>query len=191
MSKLRLAIVVRAHRELRLSAGEVRRGELDKPEFEHLEEEILTLDGPAYLRVGLAQVGSVHLAGPEVINPAYPQDSLELAWFLPDEDGPVTPVSLSRVGLIPETHPRPPAEPGHVWRFRVEGWGPIEQTLIFQHGFQPPFKPSDLTLKLTSLKSFGYDSMILSQLLYCHRAPTYTEGDMGVSELIAEGVLSD
>jgi hypothetical protein len=46
-------------------------------------------------------------------------------------------------------------------------------------------------LKLVSLKAYGFDSFILGQVLYCHRAPSYTEGDMGVSELISEGVLSD
>ena len=191
MSKLRLAIVVRAHRELRLSAGEVRRDQLDKPEFEHFDEEVQTLDGPAFLKVGLAQLGSVNLAGPEVVNPAYPQDSLELSWYLPDEESPATPINIARVGLIPETFSRPPAEIGHVWRFRVEGWGPVEQTMVFQQGFQPPFKPSDLTLRLTPLKAYGFDSMILGQLLYCHRAPTYIEGDMGVSDLLSEGLWAD
>jgi hypothetical protein len=42
---------------------------------------------------------------------------------------------------------------------------------------------------LTSLAAYGYDTMILSQLLYNHRAPSYTEGDMGIGELIAEGLL--
>jgi hypothetical protein len=169
----------------------VLRDQVDKPEFEHFEEPIQTLDGPAFLKVGLARLGSVHLQGLEVVNPAYPQDSLEMAWCLPDEDGPLNPIKLSEVGIIPENYPRPPAEPGHVWRFRVEGWGPVEQAFVFQSGFQPPFKPSDLTVKLTSLKAYGFDSLILGQLLYCHRAPTYIEVDMGVSDLLSEGLLAD
>ena len=95
------------------------------------------------------------------------------------------------MGLIPESPRPPPAQPGHVWRLRVEGWGPIEQTMVFKEGFQPPFVPSDLTLMLTSLSAYGFDSMVLTRLLYRHRAPAYTEGDMGISDLIAEGVLSD
>ena len=193
MSKLRLAIVVSARRELRLTAGEVGRDQLDKPEFEHMEEEIRVLEGPTYMRVGLANLGSVHLVGPEVVNPVWPQDSLSLAWYLPDEEPPeaARPVPLSKVGLIPEAFHRPAPEAGHVWRFRVEGWGPMEQTIVYQSGFQPPFKPSDLTLNLTPLAAFGYDSLILSRLLYGHRAPTYIEGDLGLAKLIAEGVLED
>jgi hypothetical protein len=191
MSKLRLAVVVRAHRELRLTAGEAPLDDLDRPEFEHMVEEVQTPDGPASLRFGLARVGAVHLWGAEVVNPAYPQDSLRLSWYLPDEEGPeaARDIPLASVGLIPEPHPRPPAEAGHVWRFRVEGWGPVEQTHVFQSGFQPPLKPSELTLRLTSLKNFGFDSLILGQILHLHRAPAYIEGDMGVGGLIAEGLL--
>ncbi|MDR1050910.1 MAG: hypothetical protein LBP95_07495 [Deltaproteobacteria bacterium] len=190
---VKLAVVVNARRELHLSAGEVRLDELDKPEFLQLNEEILTVDGPAYMKVGLAQIGSVQISGLEVVNVDYPGDSLEVFWYLPDEEDPseAREVPVSRVGLIPGSNPRPRAEPGHVWRFRVEGRGPVSETYIFQAGFQPPFKPSDLTFHLTDLGPYGFDSLVISRILYSYRAPAYSEGDLGLSDLISEGLLED
>jgi hypothetical protein len=193
MSNISLAIVVNARRELHLSAGEVHLDDLGKPEFEQLEEQISTLDGQAFFKVGLATIGSVYLHGAEIVNVTYPRDSLELFWYLPDEEEPdeARPIDLLTVGFIPKSFPRARPEPGHVWRFRVEGRGPFSETLIFKVGFQPPFKPSDLTLHLTDLSEFGFNSLVLSQLLYCHRAPAYTEGELAVSEVIAEGYLEN
>ncbi|MDR2443388.1 MAG: hypothetical protein LBE31_07710 [Deltaproteobacteria bacterium] len=193
MPNIKMAIVVNARRELHLSAGEVHTSDLGKPEFEHLEEQIATLDGPAYLKIGVAQIGSVYLHGAEIVNVKYPRDSLELSWYLPDEEEPEAAriIDLFTVGFIPKPFPRPRAAVDHVWRFRVEGRGPFTETLIFQIGFQPPFKPSDLTLHLTDLSAYGFNSLVLSQLLYCHRAPAYTEGDLAVSEVIAEGILEN
>jgi hypothetical protein len=184
---------VDARRELHLSAGEIRRDETSKPEFEHMEERIMTLDGPAFMRVGLAQMGSVHVSGLEVVNHSYPGDSLELAWYLPDEEEPgqARDIHLAQVGLIPQAYPRPRAEKDHVWRFRVEGRGPVSETYFFQIGFQPPFKASDLTIYLTDLSAYGFNSLVISRILYCHRAPAYTEGDLGLSELISQGLLED
>jgi hypothetical protein len=193
MPSIKLAILVSAHRELHLSAGEVELDKIGKPEFEHIDEEIETLDGPAFMKVGLAQLGAVYLHGPEIINVRFPRDSISLGWYFPDEEEPeeARPIELGLVGWIPNKYPRQPAEPGHVWRFRLEGRGPFSETLIYQIGFQPPFKASDLTVHLTDLSSFGFNSLIISQILYCHRAPTYTEGDFDLTELISEGILED
>jgi hypothetical protein len=153
----------------------------------------MTLDGPAFMKVGLAQIGSVQISGLEVVNVKYPGDSLGLAWFLPDEEGPekAREIPLSRVGLIPQAHPRPKPEKDHVWRFSVSGRGPVSELYIFQTGFQPPFKPSDVTIYLTDLSAYGFDSYVISQILYCHRAPAYTEGALGLSDVISEGQLED
>ncbi|MDR1546058.1 MAG: hypothetical protein LBU12_04975 [Deltaproteobacteria bacterium] len=193
MAKLRLALIVSARRELRLSAGETPLGSESLTGFELLDQRIETLDGPAYQRTGLAQVGSIFLSGAEVVNPAYPEDSLSLSWYLPDEEAPAAarPVPFKGVGLIPAELRREPAEPGGVWRFRVEGCGPFVETLFFDSGFHPPFKASDLTLHLTDLSGYGYASTILTQVLYGHRAPTYSEGEWGFAEVIAEGALDD
>jgi hypothetical protein len=193
MPNLKLALVVSARRELHLTAGEVAVDMIGKPEFEHIDEEITTLDGPAYLKVGLAQLGAVYLHGAEIVNVKYPGDSVELSWYLPDEEEPeaAKPVELRYVGWIPSNFPRQQAEPGHVWRFRVEGRGPFVETLFFQVGFQPPFKASDLTIHLTDLSAYGFDSLVISQVLYCHRSPVYTEGDIALNELISEGLLEN
>ena len=193
MSAIRLAIVVDARRELHLWAGEALREDLGKPEFEHMEEPLVTLDGTAFMRVGLATVGSVYLHGAEVVNPRYPQDSLELSWYLPDEEDPeeARPINFLTVGIVPAKYPRDRPEPGHVWRYRLEERGPISETLFFQSGFQPPFKPSDLTMHLTDLGAFGFDSLVLGRLLYCHRAPVYAEAELGLTRLVSEGLLED
>jgi hypothetical protein len=190
---IKLAIVVTARRELHLSAGEVRHDEVDKPEFEQLNEEVMTLDGPAYFKVGLAKVGAVQVHGLEVVNADYPEDSLRVGWYLPDEEEPseARELKVGRIGFIPETLPRRSAEKDHFWRFRVEGRGPVTETFVFQAGFQPPLMPSDLTFYLTDLREYGFNSLIVSKILYCHRAPAYSEGDLGLSELISEGVLED
>jgi hypothetical protein len=192
-SKIKVGLIIDARRELHLSAGEIHLDDLTKPEFEFLDEKITTMDGPTFMKVGLAQIGSVQLSGLEVVNIKYPADSLELAWYLPDEEDPeeARSIPLSQVGLIPQAYPRAKAEKDHVWRFRVEGRGPVSETLIFQIGFQPPLKPSDLTFYLTDLSEYGFDSYVLSRVLYCSRAPVYTEGDLGLSILISQGQLID
>jgi hypothetical protein len=190
---VKLGIIVNARRELHLSAGEVHVDNLDKPEFVQLNEEIVTLDGPAYMKVGLAQMGAVQLSGLEVVNVDYPGDSVSIGWYLPDEEdaSEAREVKASLVGLIPQGYPRQRAEKDHVWRFRVEGRGPVSETFIFQIGFQPPFKPSDLTFYLTDLSAYGFNSYIISKILYCHRIPAYSESDLGLSEVISEGILQD
>jgi hypothetical protein len=193
MPKLRLALIVRANRELRLSAGEVPKEAAEISEFEVVTQTVETPEGPAFPRVGLARVGSVFLSGAEVLNPAYPDDSLTLSWYLPDEEdaSKARPILLKTVGLIPAPYPRDPAERGCVWRFKVEGTSPFVETLFFDTGFQPPFKPSELTLHLTDISRYGFASTILTQVLHCHRAPSYSEGDWAFPDLIAEGSLDE
>jgi hypothetical protein len=190
---VKLAVVISARRELHLSAGEVHRDELNKPEFEQLNEEVMTVDGPAFMKVGLAQIGAVQISGLEVVNHSYPGDSIKVQWYLPDEEelSAARDVPVSRIGFIPEKYPRAQAEKDHLWRFRVEGRGPVSETHVFQIGFQPPLKSSDLTIYLTDISAYGFNSLVISKVLYCHRAPAYTEGDFGLSELISEGLLED
>jgi hypothetical protein len=190
---VKVGLIVDARRELHLSAGEIHLDDLDKPRFERLEERIMTLDGPAYMKVGLTQIGSVQISGLEVVNAKYPGDSLTLSWYLPDEEEPseARVLPLSQVSIVPRPYPRPKAERDHVWTFRVEGRGPVSETHVFQIGFQPPFQASDLTLHLTDLSAYGFDSYVIERVLYCHRAPAYTEGVLGLSGLISQGRLPD
>ncbi|MDR2198711.1 MAG: hypothetical protein LBR53_04535 [Deltaproteobacteria bacterium] len=193
MAILQMALIVKARRELILSAGEFEKGALSVSSFEHLNEEIETLDGPAYLKVGVARIGSVNISGAEVVNMDYPADSLAISWYLPAEEGveDARPVELEQVGVVPSVLPRGKAEPGHSWRFRVDGRGPYSETLFYDSGFLPPFKSSDVSLHLTDIGNFGYKTLILTSVMYGHKAPVFTSGDLGLHKTIAQGVLED
>jgi hypothetical protein len=193
MALLQMAIIVTARRELILTAGEMAPGAKLGPSFELASEQVDTLEGPTFLKVGIAQTGSVYINGAEIINIDYPADSLSLAWYLPGEENEedARPVEMDKVGLIPSTLARDNPEPGNVWYFKVDARGPFRETLFFDSGFQPPFKASELTLHLTDLGNYGYKSLVLSKVIYGHKAPTYTEGDWGFPETIAQGILDD
>jgi hypothetical protein len=193
MPLLQLALVITARRELTLAAGEVKKGDLESTGFELIQETVDTIEGPANLKVGVAQTGSIYIVGPEIVNIDYPSDSLAISWYLPGEENPETarPVDLGKVGLIPSVLPREEPDPDNVWHFKVDARGPCSETLFFDSGFQPPFKPSDITLYLTDLGNFGYKTLILTKVLYGHKAPSYSEGDWGFPETIASGILED
>jgi hypothetical protein len=193
MSNLKLAVIVNARRELTLTAGEVPVENPHRPEFEHFSEPVSTIDGPYFLKIGLAQLGEVNLSGAEILNTAYPGDSLALSWYLPDEEEPESArsINVSLVGFIPQLFPRPRASAGNIWRFKVDARGPFTETYVFQIGFQPPFKASDLTFYVTDISAYGFNSAIVSKVLYSYRAPSYRESDGGLPETVAEGLLSD
>ncbi|MDR2351915.1 MAG: hypothetical protein LBF22_01930 [Deltaproteobacteria bacterium] len=191
MPLLKLALIVTARRELILSAGEVKRNTNPEDVFTLSSEPVQVLDGPTYLKVGVAQTGSIYVTGAEIINIDYPADSLTLSWYLPGEENAdsARPVDLSKVGLIPSVLPRDDTDPENIWYFKVDERGPFTETLFFDSGFQPPFKHSDITLYLTDLGNFGYKTMVLTKVLYGYRAPSYTEGDWTIPKTIAQGFL--
>jgi hypothetical protein len=135
----------------------------------------------------------VNVRGAEVVDPADPGSSLEIGWYLPPEEGPedARPVELSGVTVLPSALSRSGAEPGHVWHFRVDGRGPFTETMYFDSGFLPPFRPSDVTLGLTDISAYGYQTMLLTELRYCSRAPIFTDGDWGIPQTIVQGFLED
>ncbi|MDR2612917.1 MAG: hypothetical protein LBG06_08870 [Deltaproteobacteria bacterium] len=192
MPLLQLALIVKARRELILSAGERPLGTADgAPDFEVTDETVDTLEGPASRKVGVATTGSVYITGAEIVNLDYPGDSITLSWYLPGEENEeaARPVDLSRVGLIPRVLPRDAAELGFEWYFKMDARSPLKEILFYDSGFQPPFKASDVTLYLTDLGNYGYRTMILTQVFYGHKAPSYTENDWGFPETIAQGRL--
>jgi hypothetical protein len=193
MALLQLALIVRARRELTLSAGEIKRGEAGGSSFELTSEPVQTLDGPAFLKVGLAQTGSVNIMGAEVVNMDYLSDSLRMWWYLPSEQEPgdAQPVDLSQVGVSITTLERERPDPGYVWHFRVDGRGPYTETLFFDSGFMPPFKPTDIRLHLTDIGCYGYNSQILTKVIYGYKAPSFTQGSWGVPETIAQGTIDE
>jgi hypothetical protein len=193
MALLQLALIVLARRELTLSAGEVSADGRDEPGLRVESERVETVEGPAFLKVGLSTTGSVNVTGAEVVNAEYPGDSLKIGWYLPSEEGPemARPVELDKVGVVPSELARDPARPGHVWRFRVDGRGPFVEKLFYNSGYQPPFRPTDVTLHLTDIKNYGFATYVLSKVVYGHKAPSYTEGFLRLSETIAQGTLEE
>ncbi|MDR2142381.1 MAG: hypothetical protein LBR11_11450 [Deltaproteobacteria bacterium] len=192
MALLRLALIVQAKRELTLSAEEVPIGGPRPDSLEVVDERLDTLEGPLYRKVGVTTVSQVFLTGAEIADLANPADSLSLSWYLPGEEGPEMAKSLdvTQVGLLPQNLDLEPPSPGREWWRKVEARGPITETLFFESGFQPPFKSSQVTLYLTDLRNLGVTSFILSQVMYGHRVPAYTEGEWGFSELVSEGRLT-
>jgi hypothetical protein len=190
MPLLQLALVVQARRELILSAGE-RPLDFVIPDFEVASETVDTLEGPASRKVGIATTGSVYITGAEIVNLDYPGDSITVFWYLPGEENEdaARPVDLSKVGLVPTVLQREAAEKGFEWYFKVDARSPFKETFFYDSGFQPPFKPSDITLYLTDLGNYGYGTMLLSKVFYGHKAPTYTENDWGFPETITQGRL--
>jgi hypothetical protein len=192
MSLLRLALIIEAKRELTFSADETAAGEAGPKGLEVVKEKFDTLEGPAFREVGVATVAQVFLVGAEIADLNDPAASLKLSWYLPGEEGPENAKSFDpgRVGLIPRDLPRDPSPPGRQWWHKLEARGPVKETLFFESGFQPPFKPSDLTFYATDLKNFGLSSLILGQVMYGRKAPAYTEGDWGFTQTVSEGRLA-
>ncbi|MDR2422937.1 MAG: hypothetical protein LBE01_06110 [Deltaproteobacteria bacterium] len=192
MALLRLALIVEAQRELTFSADETPVGGPSPNALEVVQEKFDTLEGPAYREVGVTTVSQVFLAGAEIANLSDPAASVKLSWYLPDEEGPerARPLDASQVGLIPQDLKRPKPAAGLEWWHKLEARGPVAETYFFESGFQPPFKPSQLTLYMTDLKNFGLSSLILTQITYGHKAPAYSEGDWGFTQTVSEGRLA-
>jgi hypothetical protein len=192
MALLQLALIVGAKRELTLSADEVTIGQSGPASLEVMKEKVDTLEGPAYLKVGVATVSTVFMVGAEIAEPTSASSSLTMAWYLPDEEGPekARVIDVSQVGLIPANMDLATPGPGQEWWYKLEARGPVEETLFFESGFQPPFKPSDITLYITDLRQLGLPSLILSQVMYGHKVPAYTEGEWGFTQIVSEGRLA-
>ncbi|MDR1608166.1 MAG: hypothetical protein LBT38_07130 [Deltaproteobacteria bacterium] len=192
MALLRLALLVEAKRELTLYADETPIGGSTGAALEVVKEEFDTLEGPAFRTVGVATVSQVFLSGLEIANLNDPASDLKLSWYLPDEEGPEKArlVDVAQVGLIPEDLKRDPPSPGREWWRKLEARDLVSQTLFFETGFQPPFKASDVTLYASDLKNYGFETFILSRVMYGHRVPAYIEGDWGFAQIVSEGRLA-
>ncbi|MDR1873046.1 MAG: hypothetical protein LBS60_14190 [Deltaproteobacteria bacterium] len=192
MALLRLALIVEAQRELTFSADEAKIGGPAPDTLEVVKEAFDTLEGPAFRKVGVTTVSRIFLAGAEVANLNDPAASLKLSWYLPGEEGPerAKDLDVAKVGLIPRDLAREAPAPGYEWWHKLEARGPVTETLFFESGFQPPFKPAEITISLTDLRQFGLATFIVSQVTYGHKAPAYTEGEWGFTELVSEGRLA-
>jgi uncharacterized protein YndB with AHSA1/START domain len=192
MALLQLALIVSAKRELTFSADEVPAGSSGPGGLKVVREKFDTLEGPAWRQVGVTTVSPSFMVGAEIEDLDDPGASLSLAWYLPGEEeaGEARPAEAAKAGLIAEPLARPRASAGLEWWYKLESRGPVSETLFFNCGFQPPFKPSDITIYLTDLKNFGVPSYIISKVMYGHKTASYTEADWGFTQIVSEGRLA-
>jgi hypothetical protein len=181
---IRIAFTVTAPKELTLTAGRV---EIVTPPAEDQAVD------PPFLKIGRAQGDELHLCGPLIDDPAKLADSLAVRWYFPDEEMPEEGrlVDLSEARSIIAVTPRKKAEFGWHWRYRYDSRANSQATYFFSDGFQPPFKPGELTLYLEHLANYNYTGYILSHLEYSYRHPSYTESEWGLPTMESEGFLED
>lgn len=181
---IRIAFVVTAPKELTLNAGRV--------EIVAAPAQAEDVD-PPFLKIGRAKGDELHLCGPLIGDPAKLADSLAVSWFFPDEEVPeeARPVDLSETRSVITITARQKADFGWHWRYRYDSRLNCQSTYFFSDGFQPPFKPGELTLYLEYLVNYNYEGYILSHLEYGYRHPSYTESEWGLPTLESEGFLKD
>ncbi|MDR1045398.1 MAG: hypothetical protein LBP33_09820 [Candidatus Adiutrix sp.] len=180
---IRIALVVSAPRELTLTAGRE----------EIAPSPLPPEDALPYVNIGRAEGDELHLSGALIGDPRQIGASLSVAWYFPDEEGPdqAREVALGEAQIIVNTTPRPKAEPGWRWRYRLESRKPCLEMKFYSGGFQPPFKASSLTLHLQHLVNYNYDGYLLSQVDYDHRPASYIESEWRPPTVEAEGYLQD
>ena len=184
---LRVALIIFAPREFTLTAGQ-REINPTHEEPDESVEEILP-----FLQVGRAEGDNFHLSGALVENPDQIGTSLAIGWDFPDEEDPnqARVIDLSAAQTVVTTAPRKKADPGWRWQYRLESRQKSLQTNIYQSGFQPPFKASDVTLHLWHAINYNFDGYILARVDYAHRPPAYVESEWRIPKLEGEGFLED
>lgn len=126
-------------------------------------------------------------------DPARLADSLAVNWFFPDEETPEEgrQVGLSEVRTVIAITPRKKADLGWRWRYRYDSRKNCQSAYYFSDGFQPPFKPGELTLYMDHLANYNFNGYVLTHLEYGYRRPSFTESEWGLPTLEAEGFLED
>lgn len=176
---IRIALIVSSPIELTLTAG---REEIEPSLPEPSND-------PPFLNLGRAEGEEIHLTGPLVGDPDHLAAGLSIAWYLPDEEKEeqAREIDVAQALALITAAERPPADEGWRWHYRLETRRPFRTIYIFEQGFQPPFKASDIALNIEHLANFNYDGYIVSSLTYLHRAPTYQESDWRFPTVEAEG----
>lgn len=183
---LKVALIILAQRELSLTAGQ---REINPAVEESGEnEEFLP-----FLRLGRVEGDYFHLSGALVEDIDQIGAGLTIGWYFPDEEAPEQAriIDLSAAKTTVATAPRKKADPGWLWRYRLESRQKSIQTNIYQSGFQPPFKASDVTLHLCQTVNYNFDGYILARVDYANRPATYVESEWRVPKLESEGCLDD
>jgi len=182
---IQIALVVSAPRELILTAG---RQEIEPSPPPETEE-----DDPPFLNIGRAEGDEVHMSGALIGDPDDLGASLTIDWYLPDEEEAdlAQPIDLSGANVVVSVAPRHKAETGWRWHYRLESRKPHREIRFYESGFQPPFKASDLTIRLEHLINYNYDGYIITGIDYLHKSPSYTESEWSVPTLESGGLLED
>lgn len=185
---LKVGLIIFAPVEFTLTAGLREINPLPEEPEDGEPDQILP-----FLKVGLAEGDDFHLSGAMVENPKQIGKSLTIGWYFPDEEEPnaARVIDLSEAKLVVSAAPRKKADPGWRWQYRLESRQKSLQTNIFNSGFQPPFKASDVTLHLWHMINYGFDGYILAKVEYGHRPPSFVESEWRVPQLEKEGVLED
>lgn len=183
---LKVALIILAQREFNLTAGQ---SEINPAVEESGENE----DILPFLRVGRVLGANFHLGGALVEDLDQIGTGLTIGWYFPDEEEPKQAriIDLSAAKTVITTAPRKRADPGWRWRYRLESRQKSIQINIYQSGFQPPFKASDVTLHLCQAVNYSFDGYILARVDYAHRPPAYVESEWRVPKLESEGYLYD
>lgn len=182
---LKIAIIITAPREMRLTAG---REELQAQTLEVPPEEDLP-----FLNVGRAAGDELHVSGPLIGDPDDVGATLEMAWYFPDEEGAeaARPIDPAEVTVSVNTLARNKAGEGQRWRYRLESAKMYRAVMFFEGAFLPPFKPADIRVRIDHLIHYNYDGYVLSGLSHDYRPPSYTEVEWRLPQLESEGILDD
>ena len=181
---IRIAFIVSAPLEMTLTAG---RHELtSRPEVPPDK------DTP-FLHVGHHLGDEIHMSGPLIGDPEAVGFGLQIDWYFPNEESAeqARPVDISQAQIFMTTTPRQKAEPGWQWRYCLESRKPYRAVYFFEGGFQPPFKDSNISLKLDHIINYNYDGYILSRLTWEGRSATQVDGEWVFPRVESEGVLVD
>ena len=183
---IRIALIVSAPLEMTLTAG---REELSpaSPATVSPEEDL------PFINVGRHQGQEIHLNGPLIGDPDLPGHSLSVAWYFPGEEKAdrARTVDLAEAKIFLTTAPRHRAEPGWQWRYRLETRRPFQEIHFFSQGFQPPFKPSDISLHIQHLINFNYDGYLLTKIEWNGRPAAEVETEWRFPTIEDEGILED
>lgn len=179
---IRVALIVSAQVELTLTAG---------------REELIPSSPPPpdpetpFVNVGHADGDEVHITGPKVDDPVQLASSLEIRWYLPDQEDEdeARKIDVSETRLLVNITGLPPAEQGWKRRYRLESRKPCRMVFFYDHGFLPPFKATEITLNFEHLLNYGFDGYILSGVLLGHRPPSYQEIDWSFPTIEKEGYI--
>lgn len=181
---VRIALIVSAPLELTLTAGQV---ELAP------QPQAAPPDEAPFLNVGRHAGDEVHVSGPLIGDPDLVGASLSVAWYFPDEESPdlARTVDLGEARVFVGILPRRRAEPGWRWHHLLETRRAYREVHYFGSGFQPPFKASDIVIRIDSLINYNYDGHVMSRLEWGGRPASQVEGEWRFPSVESEGFLED